>query len=157
MSDLGTWLLFLHVFGALWLAAGAFSGAVVRAQVRRSASMPEKVAGLRIGWRVLTIFGIPGGLLTGILGIGLVQSRGYRFGMGWIDASLAIWLAAIAILLFVQAPHLRRMLRAGETALATGDAAPFASLAQKKLPRILGDVGATAIVVLTLLMVFKPV
>ena len=36
------WMLVLHVFAAIWLSAGAFASAVVRAQGRKAATLPER-------------------------------------------------------------------------------------------------------------------
>ena len=42
-------LLFLHVLSALWMAASAFAGTVVRAQAKRAADFPGRVGAFRIG------------------------------------------------------------------------------------------------------------
>ena len=39
---IATWMLFLHVLAALWLAAGVFAGSVVRAQGRKAATLGER-------------------------------------------------------------------------------------------------------------------
>ncbi|HTQ81274.1 MAG TPA: hypothetical protein VMM92_14850, partial [Thermoanaerobaculia bacterium] len=67
-----TFLLFLHIVAALWLAAGSFAGAVVRAQIKRAPDLPGKVFGLRLAWRLNRIFILPGALIAGLLGFYLV-------------------------------------------------------------------------------------
>lgn len=149
--------LFFHILFALWLTAGVFGGVSVRAATRRTKDLSQKVFGLRLAWRFLTVFVIPGALATGILGIGLVPVRGFRFSQGWVQGSLALYLAMLALTLFFLAPRLRRTLRAGEESLAAGaPTAEFQRLAASKLPSILADLNALGIVVLTYLMTVKP-
>lgn len=157
MRTPATWLLLVHVLAALWLAAGAFAGAVVRAHTRRATELRDKVSGLRLAWRLTAIFGVPGAIVAGVLGFGLVTLRGHRFDMAWVEASIWVYLYLLATLLFYLAPRLRRTLRAAEESLAAGaPTADFARLAGAKLPGILADVNALGIVVLTALMVLRP-
>lgn len=156
MTDHVNWMLFLHILAGFWLAAGAFGGAVVRAQIRRSGSLAEKVAGLRIAARMQVVLVVPGSLLAGVLGIGLIHMRGWTFSTGWVAASLALWLPGLALAAFYLLPEIKRQLREGESALAGADPAAFQALASRKLPGILADVNAAIVVVLTLLMVLKP-
>ena len=46
------WMLVLHVLAAIWLSAGGFAGAVVRAQAKRAKSLPERVMAMRIANRL---------------------------------------------------------------------------------------------------------
>jgi uncharacterized membrane protein len=151
------WLLALHVLSALWLAAGSFAGAIVRAQARRTAELAGKVTALRIGWRLMTICGIPGSIVAGLSGLALLGPLAYGFKPGWVHASVGIWLAMLALVLFYLAPRLKKTLAAAEASLAAG--APtdeMKRLAAAAAPRILGDVTALSIVLLVLLMVLKP-
>lgn len=157
MASLTLWINFLHVLAALWLAAGAIAGAVVRAQTRRAPELAARVQGLRIGWRLVTVCAIPGSVVAGLLGVVLVFRLGYGFKPGWVHASVGLWLLLLGVGLFYSAPRLKRMLAAGEASLAAG--APnddLKRLAADKLPGIVADLQALGIVVLTLLMVFKP-
>lgn len=158
MMPTGTqWLLVLHVLAACWLAAGAFGGAVVRAQARRTPDLAGKVAALAIGWRLISVMGIPGSVVAGFTGLALLEPLGYGFKAGWIHASLTIWLLMLSLALFYLAPGLKRTLAAGRASLAAG--APteeFQRLATAKAPRMLGDFVALGVVLLVLLMVLKP-
>ena len=145
-------LLFLHVLSALWMAASAFAGTVVRAQAKRAADFPGRVGAFRIGARLVTVFGLPGALTAGITGILLLVLEA-----GWVHVSLTIWTVLISINLFYSFPRLRRTVRAMEESLAAG--APTEELKRltaSKLPMILADVNALAIVVFVFLMVLKP-
>lgn len=157
MASLTIWINFLHVLAALWLAAGAFAGAVVRAQTRRAPELAARVQGLRIGWRLVTVCAIPGSVVAGLLGVVLVFRLGYGFQPGWVHASVGLWLLLLGVGLFYSAPRLKRMLAAGEASLAAG--APtdeLKRLAADRIPGIVADLQALGLVVLVLLMSFKP-
>lgn len=156
MTDPVAWMIVLHVLAGFWLAAGAFGGAIVRAQIRRSGSLAEKVAGLRIAARMQTLLVVPGSGLVGLLGIGLIHPRGWSFSTGWIATSVVLWVPAFVLAAFILLPEVKRQLRAGEAVLAGGDPAVFQAMAARKLPGILADLNATIVVVLTILMVLKP-
>jgi uncharacterized membrane protein len=148
--------LFLHVLAALWLATGVFAGAVVRAQTRRAPDLAARVFGLRLAWRLSTIYTVPGAIVAGLLGFYLVTARGWGFGLLWVQISAALYLVLIVITLVYLTPHLRRTRAAAEASLAAGAPTPeLERLTGSKLPGILADVNALGIVVLTLLMVFK--
>jgi uncharacterized membrane protein len=151
------WLLALHVLAALWLAAGVFAGAVVRAQARRTPELAGKVTAIRIGWRLMTVCGIPGSVIAGLSGLALLEPLAYGFKPGWVHASLGLWLVLLALALFYLAPRLKKTLAAAEASLAAG--APtddLKRLTSAAAPRILADVVALGVVVLVLLMVLKP-
>jgi len=148
---------FLHIVAALWLAAGVFAGAVVRAQTKRAQDLAGKVYGLRLAWRLTSIYTLPGALVAGLLGFYLVTGKGFGFAARWVQISAVLYLLMLAVTLFYLTPRLRRTLAAGEASLAKGAPTPeLQSLAAAKLPGILADVNALGIVVLTFLMVFKP-
>jgi uncharacterized membrane protein len=151
-----TFFYFLHVLAALWLAAGVFAGAVVRAQTRRASDLAGKVFGLRLAWRLTTVYTLPGAVVAGLLGFYLVTARGHRFSFAWVQMSAGLYLLMLAVILFYLTPRLRRTLAAAEASLAAGTPTPeMQNLAAAKLPGILADVNALVIVVLTLLMVFR--
>jgi uncharacterized membrane protein len=152
-----SWMLFFHVFAALWLAAGVFSGTVVRAQGRRATTLAERAVALRIGWRLANIYSLPGAILAGILGFGLIQARGWTFETRWIQVSIVLWVLMLANGVLYLRPILRRLLAAAEASAAAGaPTAELTRLAAAKGPRIAADLNALALVVLTWLMVMKP-
>jgi hypothetical protein len=157
MRTPATWLILLHILAALWLAAGAFAGAVVRAHVKRATELRDKVNGLRIAWRLTSVYSVPGGILVGLVGLDLVRRTGHRWSELWVQLSTVLWVYALAVSLFYLRPRLKRTLRAAERALGEGrPSAELAELAAAKLPGILGDVNLVVIVVLTALMVLRP-
>jgi len=149
--------LFLHIVAAFWLVAGAFGNTVVRAQAKRATDLRERVAVMKVGARLATIFAIPGGIVAGLLGFWLVTARGWGFHPGWVKASAVIYLFMLATGLGYISPKMRALVRAGEASVAAGGpTAEFQRLAANKLPAILADVNSLGIIVLTLLMTLKP-
>ncbi len=135
------WIRTLHIFAALWLTAGVFASAVVFALMKRAADPAGRAFGARVAWRLLTVYTLPGALISGALG--LYQAM-VRFGLkeGWIHASLTLWVILLAIVLFVQMPRLREAARTG------GAVSPLVAM--------LTHVSALLIVLMVFLMAFKP-
>ncbi len=157
MLALTPWLLFLHVLAALWLAGGAFSGAVVRSVTRKAPDLASRVHGLRIGSRLANVYSLPGGIVAGILGIGLLHPLGFGFRPVWVHVSIGIWLLMLANGLFYLRPWMSRTLAEAEASLATG--APtdeLKRLTALKGPRMAADLNALGVVLLAYLMVVKP-
>ncbi len=148
--------LFLHIVMVFWLVAGSFGGIVVRAQIRRAADLAAKVYGLRLAWRLVRVYTLPGAILAGLLGFYLVTARGFGFSTLWVQISAGLYLYMLASTLFYIVPRLRRTLAAGKASLAAGAPnAELKGLAAAKLPGILADVNALGIILLTAMMVFK--
>lgn len=141
------WMKALHEIVALWLAAGIFGSIVLRAHLKRTAGAgadaDANTAGLALLSRLHTVFSVPGVILAGLLGFYLLGARRFAFNLGWVQASLALYLVLLVSILFVQLPALRRARTAG-AAGAGGLAA------------VLPHVDATLLVVLVVLMAVKP-
>jgi uncharacterized membrane protein len=148
MTAMISWFRFLHIFAALWLAGGLFAGPVVRAQLRRSDDPQQKSLGARLLWRLCALFVLPGLLVSGLLGFHLLGVLHFPFSMLWVKLSLAVWGLMLLSTLFIIVPWARRGARATDAERERWLAA--------KLPGILWDVNALGVVVLTLLMVLKP-
>ena len=152
------WMLVLHVFSVIWLSAGGFGGAVVRAQNKKAKSLPERVMAIRIANRLATVFSLPGGILAGLTGFGMLHPMGYGFAPGWVKVSIALWLVLLLNGIFFLRPFGQKMLAAGEASLAAGAPTPElqALVAGAKTRGIASDLNLLGIVVLVLLMVLKP-
>jgi len=161
------WIWAFHLVGAIWLSAGVFSSAVVNGQLKRTdGDLASRALGLRIGWRLMVIFVVPGVVLSGLLGFYLV----YLFGMireiswqtavmlpGWLKASILLYIPLLAGILFIQVPGVRKALNAAEASRAAGAPTPeLRATEQAKLPAILTHINATLIFILIFLMAFKP-
>ena len=130
------WMKALHEIVALWLAAGVFGSVVLRAYVKRTGGSDYALLS-----RLNTVFSVPGVILAGILGFGLLGVRKFGFDLGWVQGSLALYLVLLVSILFIQLPALRR----ARTGTAPG-----------KLAGMLPHVDATLIVILVILMAVKP-
>jgi uncharacterized membrane protein len=149
MKSFLAWMWVLHLLLALWLATGVFASAVVLAQVKRTADLAERAFGFRLAWRLMTVFIVPGVLVTGALGFYLVSGFQYGFGKGWVQASIGLYLLLLAGIFLVQVPHFRKALHAGE-------GPELERLARAPLPAILNHVNALIILVMIILMAMKP-
>lgn len=151
------WILVVHVLSALWLAAGSFAGAVVRAQAKREESLAGRVAALRIAWRLSSVCAIPGATFAGFTGLYLLGPMGYGFEPGWVHVSLTIWLLLLGTHLLYLAPRAKKILAAAEASLEAGaPSEELRRLSAAKAPAILADISALAIVVLVILMAVRP-
>jgi len=94
--ELSHWLLFLHLLGAFAFFAGAaVAGTLQLAAIRRD--RPSEVAALLRPARVgVALVGL-GSLLTLGFGIGLAEHEGYGLSPAWIQAAIALWVAAMAL------------------------------------------------------------
>lgn len=148
MKSFLAWMWVLHLLLALWLATGVFSSAVVLAQVKRTTDPAERAFGFRLAWRLMTVFIVPGVLVTGALGFYLVSGFQYGFGKGWVQASVGLYVLLLASIFLVQVPHFRKALHVKGPELE--------QLARASLPTILNHVNALIILVMTILMAMKP-
>ena len=152
------WMWTLHLLGAIWLSAGVLSSAVIFAQLKRTdGDLTGRAFGLRVAWRLMTLFVAPGVLFTGALGFYLLYAFRIGFLPGWVKVSVVIYFILGAGILFVQVPGVRKALRAAEASRTAGAPTPeLRAVEQAKLPAILTHVNATLIFILIFLMAFKP-
>lgn len=88
------WLLLIHIGGAFCVLAGALL-AVVLNQAAKRRSRPSEIALLLGLIRVSVVLIALGMLITLAFGLWLVDDTPYDFGDAWIDAALALWVAAL--------------------------------------------------------------
>jgi hypothetical protein len=161
------WIWALHLMGAIWLSAGVFSSAVVNSQLKRTdGDLAGRAFGLRIGWRLMVIFVVPGVVATGLLGFyllflfGMIRDASWQTAAmqpGWLKLSVFLYFILLGGILFVQLPGVRRAKDAAEASRTAGAPTPELRAAeQAKLPAILTHVNATLILILIFLMAFKP-
>lgn len=138
------WIKALHEIAALWLAAGVLGSVVLRAHLKRTGDTGGTggdTPGLALLSRLNTVFSAPGVIIAGVLGFYLLGVRKFGFDLGWVQASLALYLVLLVSILFIQLPALRR---------------PRTGRAPGKLAGIMPHVDATLIVILVILMAVKP-
>jgi uncharacterized membrane protein len=94
--ELTHWLLFLHLLGAFAFFAGAaVAGTLQLAAIRRE--RPSEVLALLRPARVGVALVGAGALLTLVFGIALAEHEGLGLSPAWIQAALALWVAAMAL------------------------------------------------------------
>lgn len=90
------WLLFFHLLGAF----GFFAGAAVAGTLQLAAIRRERPSEILILLRLtrvgVALVGI-GALLTIVFGIALAEHLDYGLSPVWIQASLGLWVAAMAV------------------------------------------------------------
>ena len=93
---LSNWLLFFHLLGAFSFFAGAaVAGTLQLAAIRRE--RPSEILMLLRLTRVGVVLVGIGALFTLVFGIALAEHLDYGLSPAWIQASLGLWVAAMAI------------------------------------------------------------
>jgi uncharacterized membrane protein len=148
--------LFFHLLGALLFVAGiVLAGAAFEAARRRE--RPAEIALLLGLTRVGVVLVLAGALLLLAFGLWLVHIGHVGYGAGWVDASIALYVVALALGTAAgRRPKQARRL----AALLAAEEAPVTS----KLRELLADrfsllanyASAAVVLAILVLMVFKP-
>ena len=89
-------LLFFHLLGAVCFFSGAaVAGTLQIAAIRRE--RPSEILGLLRVTRVGVVLVGTGALLTLAFGIALAEHEGLGLSPAWIQAAIALWVAAMAL------------------------------------------------------------
>ncbi|HEY3228748.1 MAG TPA: DUF2269 family protein [Roseiflexaceae bacterium] len=153
----------LHILCSIWFISGLLGRWLAYAQARRAADIQTAGALLRLSDRFERLMAIPGsqavllfGLLTAWLQgqplLGALQ--GAR--SNWLLVSLALFVSAIPLIIFVLAPRRKRRANALEAALARGTITPELSAALADRAVIGSRVVEFLIVAVLVLMILKP-
>jgi uncharacterized membrane protein len=148
--------LFFHLLGALLFVAGiVLAGAAFEAARRRA--HPADVALLLGLTRVGVLLVAVGGLLLPVFGLWLVHLGHFGYGSGWVDAAIALYVAALALGAFGgQRPKQARRLA---TRLASDGApvnAELRALLDDRASRAANYGSLVVVLAILVLMVFKP-
>jgi uncharacterized membrane protein len=93
---MGEVALFFHLLGVLLFVAGiVLAGAAFESARHRRA--PGDIALLLGLTRIGVLLVAVGGLLLGAFGLWLVHLGGFGYGSSWVDASIGLFVAALAI------------------------------------------------------------
>jgi uncharacterized membrane protein len=90
------WLLLIHVAGAFCVLAGALFAVVLSREAMRR-DRPSEIALLLGLIRVSVVLIVLGMLVTLVFGLWLLSVTGFVLSDGWVDAALALWIAALVL------------------------------------------------------------
>lgn len=147
MTNLYTWLRFFHVFGlAVFLFAHGVSGGTSLAL--RAAASPQSRNLLRLSQRASFISN-PSLLVVIVTGVWMAFA-GHWWGQGWLWASLGVLVVVLGAMGFIARPYYM----ARDAAQQPDDV--LAERLRRARPLAAIWVGGIGLVVLILLMMFKP-
>jgi uncharacterized membrane protein len=148
--------LFFHLLGALLFVAGIILAGVAFEAARRR-QRPADIALLLGLTRVGVVLVGIGALLVLGFGLWLVHLGGFGYGAGWVDAAIALTLAALVLgAIGGRRPKQARQLAtclAGEDAPASAE---LRALLNDPLSLAANYTSAAAVLAILVLMVFKP-
>jgi uncharacterized membrane protein len=148
--------LFFHLLGALLFVAGIILAGVAFEAARRRQRPADIVLLLGLTRVGVVLVGI-GALLVLGFGLWLVHLGGFGYGAGWIDAAIALYLAALVLgAIGGRRPKQARQLAtrlAGEDAPASAE---LRALINDPLSLTANYTAAAAVLAILALMVFKP-
>jgi uncharacterized membrane protein len=148
--------LFFHLLGALLFIAGIILAGVAFEAARRR-QQPAEIALLLGLTRVGVVLVGIGALLVLGFGLWLVHLGGFGYGAGWVDAAIALYLAALVLgATGGRRPKQARQLAtrlAGEDAPASAE---LRALINDPLSLAANYTSAAAVLAILVLMVFKP-
>jgi uncharacterized membrane protein len=149
-------LLFFHLLGAVSFFAGAAVAGLLQLAAIRRERPSEIYALLRLAPFGAALLGL-GALLTLAFGIALAQHEGLGFSPAWIQASLALWVASMALGAYGgrTARHARHL---AERLAAEGDAPSpeLRALLAARLPLWASYASGLMLVAILALMVWQP-
>lgn len=152
-------LLFLHILGALLIAAGAGVGGATGIAMTRTDSVRAIGLLARVARRAERIVIVPGALLTIVFGTWLVAKYDFHdFDEAWISGAYVLWVVAMGLGTGVLGPFLRRIDERAAQLEAEGVETSAELRAMASAPRgmITGNALHLVILALLYLMVFKP-
>jgi uncharacterized membrane protein len=143
--------LFLHLLGAFLFVSGAVVAGVASEAARRRNDVRDVAALLSVA-RVGAAFLGAGGVLVLAFGLWLVHLTGAGFGAGWVDAALALFVAAGAL----GGIGGRRPRRARELARENGPLEDVQRLLDDPLSRAANYASAAMVLAILALMIWQP-
>jgi uncharacterized membrane protein len=148
--------LFFHLLGALAFVAGIVVAGVAFEAARRR-QQPAEIALLLGLTRVGVLLVAVGGVVLLVFGLRLVDTGHFGWGTGWIDAALALFVAALALgAIGGQRPKQARILATRLAAEGKPGSAELRRLLDDPLSRATNYLAAAVVVAILVLMVFKP-
>jgi uncharacterized membrane protein len=154
--DLGPWFLFLHILGAIIAFGPTFVFPIIGAAGGREpmhANFATRVTE-RISDRVV----IPLALFQAVTGAGLIITRSWDLlNTRWLLVAILFYVIALSLSLFRIRPAVQRVIAMTSAPPPPGASGPPPELvAQIKRIQQTGPINGVLIVLIVLLMVFKP-
>jgi uncharacterized membrane protein len=148
--------LFFHLLGAFALIAGS-SVAAVAFEAGRRRETPAEIALLlglsRIGVALVAL----GTLLVVAFGLWLVDAGDWSYGAGWIDAAIALLVAAVVLgAVGGQTPKRARKLASRLASEGAPASAELRALLDDRTARAINYLSGLLLLAILVLMVFKP-
>lgn len=148
-------VLFAHVLGALLFFAGIVLAGVAF-EVARRRDLPAEIA-LLLGMTRIGVLLVMFGALLLALGLWLVHLGGFGYDSGWVDASIALFLVALALGgLGGQRPKQARRLATALAAEGAPASAELRALLSDRLSLAANYLSAAVVLAIVGLMVFQP-
>ena len=148
--------MFLHILGALSFVSGIVVAGVGFEAARRR-RRPAEIALLLGLTRIGVLLVVSGGVVLLGFGLWLVHLADFSYGDGWIDAALALFVAAMALgAVGGQRPKQARLLASRLAAEGQSTSAELRELLDDRLSRATNYLAAVVVVAILVLMVFKP-
>ena len=149
-------LLFLHLLSAFVFVSGAVAAGILQITAMRR-ERPSEIALLLRTIRVAVAFIGVGALGTLAFGLALVGHEGIGYGTGWVSASIALWVAGMA-LGGAGGRTARRARYLAERLAAQGDQpnAELRALVAHRPSLLLSYASTAAVIAILVLMVWKP-
>ena len=150
---------FLHILFSLTLFFGLGTTMMNTLQSRRVRSPAELLPLWQSTARAGARFSIPSGILLFVFGYIAAESHGYDlFATGWLLTSLIITLILILIGIFIMRRHVGLVLGEIHQAISSGGdmTDSLVSRLRAPIPRITGLLQMILLLVVVVLMVFKP-
>lgn len=151
-----TWALFFHLLGA-FLFVGGMIVAAVGFEAARRRHRPGEIALLLGLSRIGVLLVALGALLVLPFGLWLVHLGHWGYGSGWVDAALALFVAA-SLLGGVggQRPKRARTLASRLAAEGLPESRELRALLDDRVAPALNYLAALLVLAIVVLMVFKP-
>jgi uncharacterized membrane protein len=154
--SLHNFLLFCHLLGALLFVAGIVLAGVLFEVARRS-ERPAEIAVLLAVARIGVVLVALGGLMVPLFGLWLVHLDGFDYGACWISGALTLYVVAMLLGGYGgQQPKRARLLASELAGRGEGVSTELRALLDDRLSRAANYLSALLILVVLVLMVYKP-
>jgi uncharacterized membrane protein len=148
--------LFFHLLGALAFVAGIVVAGVAFEAARRR-QQPAEIALLLGLARVGAVLVMGGAAILLVFGLRLVDTSGFGWDDGWIQASLGLFVLAVVLgAIGGQRPKQARLMASRLAAEGKPETPELRALLDGRLSRAVNYLAGAVVLAILVLMVFKP-